>query len=226
MWSSIIAGALLGFSGSMHCVGMCGPLVLVIGAKNQRDIAVYHLGRILSYSILGFAIGMVGEILIEWIGQQWGLIFSSILLFGIALQLVFPLHHIVLPNNIQQHITQLQRKLFQISPKKRALGLGLLTALLPCGLLYSAILLALASQRSVYSTVVMTSFAIASGIGMFLGQITLHTTLSAFSSTWKKRIQISLSVISILFLARLTWIQWQHHTETIDTDLQEHPSCH
>ena len=58
----MIAALVIGFVGSLHCMGMCGPLALYV-TGNQRSPAAfvrYHGGRLLSYMILGALLGWVG----------------------------------------------------------------------------------------------------------------------------------------------------------------------
>ena len=58
---------LLGLAGSLHCVGMCGPLLLALpldaAGKWQvlRQMLVYHSGRILTYAVLGVLFGLLGK---------------------------------------------------------------------------------------------------------------------------------------------------------------------
>ena len=67
---------LLGFLGSFHCVGMCGPIALAIGGQGNKKFlvnkVVYHLGRSLTYAFLGLIVGSVGFSL-SLAGVQQGL---------------------------------------------------------------------------------------------------------------------------------------------------------
>ena len=62
----LTAAFVLGFAGSLHCIGMCGPLAVMISGSNQRSIflnrLVYNLGRTLTYMVLGAAIGFIGTL--------------------------------------------------------------------------------------------------------------------------------------------------------------------
>ena len=55
---------LLGFLGSFHCVGMCGPIALAVGGKGSNKFLfnkiIYNLGRSLTYAMLGLVIGSLG----------------------------------------------------------------------------------------------------------------------------------------------------------------------
>lgn len=62
-----LAPFLVGLGGSVHCVGMCGPLILALpldaAAKWRvaRQLLVYHTGRILTYIALGLVFGLLGK---------------------------------------------------------------------------------------------------------------------------------------------------------------------
>lgn len=66
MLSAIGSALLLGFMGSFHCLGMCGPLVINLplpASNSQRILAVlvYHSGRTLAYALMGAAVGLLGH---------------------------------------------------------------------------------------------------------------------------------------------------------------------
>ncbi len=66
----IFAGLIIGFIGSFHCLGMCGPIALALpipDSDNFRFYAgrvIYNLGRILSYALMGILIGFISEKLV------------------------------------------------------------------------------------------------------------------------------------------------------------------
>src|SRR5210317_413309 len=63
LWSALIFGLL----GSFHCIGMCGPIAFVLpipkGNKSKSffGTSLYHIGRILSYSLIGLLFGLLGK---------------------------------------------------------------------------------------------------------------------------------------------------------------------
>src|SRR5690554_7254732 len=62
----ILSAFVLGFAGSLHCVGMCGPIAMAVpvgkGTRFQQFFAfsLYQFSRILAYAILGFLFGVLG----------------------------------------------------------------------------------------------------------------------------------------------------------------------
>jgi sulfite exporter TauE/SafE len=60
----MLAAFLLGLLGSLgHCVGMCGPIALLLGRGRPlggRELALAHLGRVSTYGLLGAGVGLLG----------------------------------------------------------------------------------------------------------------------------------------------------------------------
>ena len=63
----IYTAFILGLVGSMHCIGMCGPIAFMLPVDHQNSlrkfgqVGLYHVGRILSYSIMGLLFGLIGK---------------------------------------------------------------------------------------------------------------------------------------------------------------------
>ena len=127
--------------GSLHCAGMCGPLVLmtpVIGPSGFAFLAsklAYHSGRLITYSLLGALFGLVGESLVFVGIQRW-----LSLIFGLLMLLA-----VVLTAPLKTQLTRIPiaiKSLFGKFIRNRTLpsifALGALNGLLPCGLVYAA----------------------------------------------------------------------------------------
>ncbi len=138
----------IGLVGSLHCIGMCGPIAvaLPLGKKGWGyrvfGGVTYNVGRIISYAVLGAVFGLLGQG-IEMAGlQKW----ASILIGAVmVLSVVFPA---LFKGKIK--IEQIFfgyagkmigkfRKLFAISTIPSLFTIGILNGLLPCGLVYVAI---------------------------------------------------------------------------------------
>ena len=67
----------LGLAGSLHCAGMCGPLVLALAKARPRPMResvgrfCYHLGRMASYCLLGLMHGLIGHVALPAGFQRW-----------------------------------------------------------------------------------------------------------------------------------------------------------
>ncbi len=153
---------LLGFMGSGHCIGMCGPLVLAIPGRQPSRWAhgAYHAGRIITYTIIGGLLGGVGQgvrILagadasLQWIARAQILLslFAAVflLLFGLSRLGILPepaLLSKAQPDRIPgfKHI---RRRFFSAPGLLSTFSFGLMLGFLPCGLSYAAFAAALPS---------------------------------------------------------------------------------
>ncbi len=135
------AAALAGLAGSFHCVGMCGPIALGAGRG-------WHAGRALAYVATGAAAGLSGRSLPggPWVGLLAAAFFAwSCLRFGGFVHGTEGVPGFLLP---------LARNARELGPA-RGLVLGALAALLPCGLLWSALALAAASRSPTWGAAVV-----------------------------------------------------------------------
>ncbi len=188
MWiliSAVVSASLLG---SLHCVGMCGPLAIWASGAGEGQRAtqlavasgLYHFGRLLTYALAGFIAGAVGQILDQG-GQSLGIqlvaarvVGTLMILIGLVKlwQLLSPhwLRHgaanpgtaasgpTLRPSRISAWLVRLRPWVFSLPVPLRALITGLLTTLLPCGWLYLFALLAAGTGSMVTGPVVMAAF--------------------------------------------------------------------
>jgi sulfite exporter TauE/SafE len=133
----------LGLFGSLHCAGMCGPLVLALPPVGRATIGrvagrlVYHVGRITMYCALGVVFGLFGKTLfLAGLQRALSIGLGALLLAGLFASRRFgasqPIGRMVSAVKFRMS-AQLRRRTFA------GLGLlGLLNGLLPCGLVYVA----------------------------------------------------------------------------------------
>ncbi len=153
---AILIGAVLAASllGSLHCAGMCGAFLLfAVGADRQpsraeqmRLHAAYHGGRLLTYAALGAVAGGVGAALDfggSYVGvQRVAAALAGALMIGFGLITLAKVAGIrgrtsLIPRAWRARIERVQQRAFGLPPFTRALSIGLLTTLLPCGWLYA-----------------------------------------------------------------------------------------
>ena len=81
----------LGLFGSLHCVGMCGPIALLIPLQRQRkgfrslQLSAYFIGKTLTYTLMGLLFGLVGEGIFIAEYQQEFSIFAGLLMILMGL---------------------------------------------------------------------------------------------------------------------------------------------
>lgn len=159
----------IGLFGSIHCVGMCGPLALSIPSFHQQawrliaDKFLYNIGRILVYTFLGYLIGFAGKAL--WMNglQQDVSLLTGLLIIAAGFSRIF---------KFSVGNSRLVSSAF--APVNRALGyairhryghfmLGMLNGFLPCGFVY----LALAGAVNTSSPISATQYMFWFGLGTF-----------------------------------------------------------
>ncbi len=159
------------FFGSWHCAGMCGPIASMMSAK--KSLLSYHLGRLISYTLLGVVSGALGQfflnsdfVVLRWISS----VLLAVLLCLSGFALIFP----KLDARLKKSPWRLQ--VFQIG--RSGWAVGLLTVFLPCGWLYTYAMAAIAT-RSPW----------AGGFTLFLFWLGGLPTLSAVPMMVRKTIQ-------------------------------------
>lgn len=176
MWILISAVATASLLGSMHCVGMCGPLAIwASGAGDsarKRTVAIatflYHIGRLITYLIAGLIAGFIGsavEIGGEWLGFQ---VMAARVVGGVMIVVgVVRLYQLarprkasatIQPSRISGLLVKMRPFLFRLPIPARGLMTGMLTTLLPCGWLYLFALIAAGTSSILMGPVVMFAF--------------------------------------------------------------------
>lgn len=180
--AALVTAFLTGLLGSAHCLGMCGGISglfalhsSVRGLRRQLPMAlVYNGGRLASYALLGFAVATVGSRfggLSPAVGKPVRLIAGAVIIL-IGLQIAFNLRALDILERaggmVWERISPVAGRLLPVDSLPRALGLGLLWGLLPCGLVYSVLLVAATSLRSVDGTLIMLAFGIGTTPAMLM----------------------------------------------------------
>lgn len=205
----LVSALILGITSNLHCLGMCGPIALAVPVKRTSiysvisGVAQYNSGRIITYSLLGFIVGNIG-ITVQTIGIMQGLsIFAGIFLIFFAWRKWWgPKFRIPVSIMIPGYISKAIRKLMQSDMPLKPLWFGMLNGLLPCGMIYIALLNALLAGSPVKSMVAMTFF----GIGtlpvmiavVFMAQKIGHT----LQHKAKLFVPVAMTVVGILMTLR------------------------
>lgn len=165
--AAVISGLTLGAAGSLHCIGMCGPLSLALPvrhlstAKQFLYLLTYQLGRILTYSVFGLLFGLAGRRIYISGYQQGFSIAMGIFVVVFAMLYFLQRRKLQLPflNRIYFRISQLISSILKSA--KGPLGffsLGLANGLLPCGLVYVAVAATLSFSAIGDSVLFMSAF--------------------------------------------------------------------
>lgn len=199
-----ITALVIGLTGSLHCVGMCGPIVIALGrgGSSTLNLLSYNIGRVITYSMMGMLFGAVGGFLNLSAFQQY----SSIII-GAAMLVYLVLRYSRINRRFQFNdtlISRVARKLIGKAMKSKSglLVVGMANGILPCGLVYLAATGSAASGSWYNGALVMAIFGAATIPVMLLLPI-LTNLVPAFKSlrtgNWVPYI---LTVFAILFILR------------------------
>lgn len=165
----------IGLFGSVHCLGMCGPLAFSVPSVQANslyrafDKLTYQFGRIFSYMLLGLMAGLIGRQLWLWGIQQYLSILSGIFIMLAALtRLLKPrLQYGISGNN------KWFNRLFSMLFKKNGghFLLGILNGFLPCGFVYLSLAGAVNTERVSASVEYMFFFGLGTLPLMFIAAI-------------------------------------------------------
>jgi len=162
---------IMGLAGSLHCIGMCGPLALSLPVSHNNTLSgisgglIYNSGRILSYTSMGLIFGSLGNLIIA---AKWQSGLSIGLGIIILLYLFFPkkYFHFSTATTLGKPFMMLRQqlgKLFQSKKLSSLLFIGVLNGFLPCGLVYLALTSSIISASPVNGGMFMLFF----GLGTF-----------------------------------------------------------
>ena len=162
-------GFLMGLLGSVHCIGMCGPLMMALPISHKSNfqklaaLFLYHFGKITSYSILGILFGLFGSQL-----PIFGLQRNISVVIGVTMLFYVFYVFILKPKHIQwgplyilyNKIVKLLGMLFNRKSISAFLLIGMLNGLLPCGMIYLALSSAMATQSILQGGMIMAFFGL------------------------------------------------------------------
>jgi sulfite exporter TauE/SafE len=167
---------LAGFLGSGHCLGMCGPVIVLMESpggqsstfKGMRRRLIYNAGRMLFYILLGAVAGALGLVLTKITGINIGLaalrILAGLLVLALGFNLLFDIQMLRFLEKggavVWKRLSPLARHVLPISTPARALGAGFIWGALPCGLVYSSVAIAATSGNAASGALVMLVFGI------------------------------------------------------------------
>ena len=195
---SLVAAFLAGLIGSVHCIGMCGGIVGMLTAAQSKVSSkayihwvLYHCGRIFSYSIAGFIAGLAGGQVYDLFppdrASELGAMISGafIILLGIhaagwwrGLE--------ILGGALWKKVSPVLLRVIPPRAWKHSLLAGMVWGWLPCGLVYSTLVLTVASGSGYGGMLIMLAFG-AGTLPMLVGMTIVSDRLSNFHANSRVR---------------------------------------
>lgn len=196
--------------GSPHCVGMCGPLALLVTTRSnershaaRRALVAYHAGRLIGYMALGALAAAVGVALdlgglLVGVQQVAAITAGGLMvLFGIVALLrlrgVGSLHFQT-PSGPRRILARAHRLAAALPATSRGAAVGLLTVLLPCGWLYAFVITAAGTANVLHGALLMAAFWI--GTVPALSAVTLG--LNRISGRFRRYIPVATATLLIV----------------------------
>ena len=178
---SLVAALLLGLAASGHCIVMCGGITAALGLATARGthgrpraalLAAYQLGRIASYTLAGLLVGAVLGAAIAWLDfaavrgalravVALVLLLGALVAFGRVRDPGFGLGR-----RLWTHIAPLGRRLLPVTSLPRALAFGMLWGWMPCGFVYTVLLIAAAQLDALGAAATMAAFGLGTAPAM------------------------------------------------------------
>lgn len=177
----VITAFIMGFVGGPHCVVMCGAACAGVGQAQGKkgffSLSQFHLGRLIAYSLLGFLAATSMQV-VAWMSSQlvfirpiWSLLHVAMMVLGLFLLLKGsqPLFLEDSAKKVWLWIRKKTQNPGNSSWVSFPFVLGLAWAFMPCGLLYSALMVAGIATNPYMGAFVMLSFALASSVSLIIG---------------------------------------------------------
>lgn len=208
LYTMIWPAFLIGILGSIHCIGMCGPIALALPIEQGKNrfwgITLYNLGRIITYGLFGFLFGSFGSLFVIAGLQQFLSITAGITLLTIVI-IPFIGSSVTITSPLNRAMFSLKAALGFYLKKYSSLSLftiGLLNGLLPCGLVYIAVVGAIATGNAITGSGYMMLFGLGTAPAMFL----MSFYKNNLPATWRLRLikilPVTVCLIGLMLIFR------------------------
>jgi sulfite exporter TauE/SafE len=194
--SLALTALVMGLAGGPHCVAMCGAACAgigqVAGSRQNAALLSFQAGRWLGYSVMGglaaFSVQALGWLTVESAALRpvWSMLHVAAAVLGLLLiwQAKQPVWLDQSAQNLWAKIRQLNSNLGKVAP----IVVGVLWAFMPCGLLYSALMVAALTGNVLEGAITMACFALGSGVSLGVAPWMLLKLKSLGDGAWGIRL--------------------------------------
>ncbi len=207
----MLSAFLFGLLSSLHCVGMCGPIAMMLPvnknnpSKKVVQIVIYHLGRIFTYGLLGGLFGWLGRgFYMAGIQQQFSIVLGVLMIV-----------YVLIPKNKFVQISFLQPLYRLINRAKQQMGfqfkknnsssfflIGFLNGFLPCAMVYVALFGATATQTPIDGMMYMMLFGLGTVPLMSLVVYVSSAITVAMREKILRAVPVFVITLGLLFVVR------------------------
>ena len=217
---TIAAAFLLGLAASGHCLAMCGGVTSALGLATACDargrprpalLLGCQIGRIVSYSLAGLLCagtlgGVVALLDVESVRRvlralaALALLFAALVAFGYLRNSSSRFGHA-----LWRQLAPLGRRFLPINSLPRACAFGMLWGWMPCGFVYSVLLVATLQQSAVRGAITMAVFGLGTLPGLFLTALASRRFVTLTATRAARRIAGSVLVVSAIVTLLGPW---------------------
>ena len=227
---------ILGLISSFHCIGMCGPIAMMLPVDRQNEtkkatqIITYHLGRLTAYASIGFIFGLLGKgFFLAGIQQKMSIFIGVIMILIVLIpEKFFSKYNFSKPvYKIISNIKSTLGKQFRNKSYKSLFTIGLLNGFLPCGMVYVALFGAIAMQSASFGILYMILFGLGT-VPLMTAVVYVNSMLQLpFRNKIQKVIPYVAVIIGILFILRGLGLGIPYISPSnMSLFVQSAPNCH
>jgi len=227
---------IFGLISSFHCIGMCGPIAMMLPLDHQNEIKkttqifTYHIGRLTAYATIGLIFGLLGRgFFLAGLQQKMSIVIGMCMI-GVVLipEKVFSKYNFSKP--VYKLISRIKSNLgshFKNKSYKSFFTIGLLNGFLPCGMVYVALFGAIAMQSAGFGMLYMILFGLGT-VPLMTTVVYLHSLLKlSFRNKIQKAIPYVAVIIGVLFILRGLGLDIPYLSPSnMSLFVQRSPNCH
>jgi len=211
MSPEILAAFLVGLVGSLHCIGMCGPIAIALPVPDSNNLSfftgriLYNLGRVVTYSFLGAVLGLVGsKIALAGAQQVVSIVLGVVIIIAVLLPQKYK--NYIAQNTVIQKLTHPLKSnigvLFSKGTFTAMFLIGILNGFLPCGLVYVALAGSIASGDAISGAAVMILFGLGTVPAMFAASVFGKFINIGIRTKIRKAVPVLAIILGVIFILR------------------------
>lgn len=227
---------ILGLISSLHCVGMCGPIAMMLPVDHQNEakkvtqIITYHVGRLTAYATIGLIFGLLGRgFFLAGLQQKMSIFIGLAMIAAVLIpESIFSKYNFSKPvYKVISNLKSTLGKQFKNKSYKSLFTIGLLNGFLPCGMVYVALFGAIAMQSAGFGVLYMLLYGLGT-IPLMTIVVYIHSLLKLpFRNKIQKAIPYVAVVIGVLFILRGLGLGIPYVSPSnMSLFVQGNPDCH
>jgi sulfite exporter TauE/SafE len=216
----------LGLAASGHCLVMCGGITAALGLATARDatgrprtalLAAYQLGRIVSYSLAGLLLsglfgGLIALLDVESVRRTLRVLTAAAMLLSalIVLGRVRDPGQVV-GTGIWARLAPLGRRLLPVTNVPRALAFGMVWGWMPCGFVYTVLVIAALQADAGCGALTMAAFGLGTAPAMLAAAFGAGRVVAFAARPTARRIAVAVLVAGAMLTLAAPWLGPTHH---------------